>query len=404
MKKLNVLYLIRTWILGGPHTIIRLFLKHLPQDQFNIITVPFDAPGTGNQDFIDALHAHGIEVAPDRIPWRTRRSWFKARNKIEELIQKYDIDLIHCHDTHSNVLVGLGRDRFNCATIASAYGWWQPKWHIPSHLYHWIEKNLALPNFDRVYTVSKDMKKKILRGRTQEDRIRVIYTGLDLDPFDKGNARIVVRAKFSYSDQNIVIGTVSRLFREKGHHILLDAIKIIAEDCQKIRLLIVGTGDQLDALEHHAMAQGIRDKVTFTGFYHDLPGVLRAMDIFAQPSILEEGFPTAVLEAQIAGLPVVASDIGGTAETIQEGKTGLLAIPDNAKDLAKTLKKLVEDSEYRKQLAQAARPWIEVSFTREHMIQKITDTYHEAYHQYNEIEPKQNTDTNQENDKDEDTD
>ena len=388
MKKLNVLYLIRTWALGGSHTIIRLFLKHLPQDQFNIITVPFDAPGPGNQDFIDSLHAQGTDVTPNRIPWRTRRNWFKARDKIEELIEKYNIDLIHCHDTHSNVLVGLGRDRFKCAAVASPYGWWQPKWQLQSHLYHWVEKNLALPNFERVYTVSENMKQKVLRGRTPEDRIRVIHTGLDLTQFDSGDSRLVVRAKFSYSDNNIVIGTVSRLFKEKGHRILLDAVKILAGEFPRIRVLIVGTGDERLPLEHHAMARGIRDKVTFTNFYRDLPGALRAMDIFAQPSILEEGFPTAVLEAQVAGLPVVASDIGGTAETIDEGKTGLLAIPGSDTDLAETLKKLIADSAYRKQLAEAARPWIENSFTLDRMIKKISTTYREAYDLYHGNSPK----------------
>ena len=410
MKRLNVLYLIRTWALGGSHTIIRLFLKHLPEDQFNIITVPFDAPGPGNQDFIDSLHAQRTDVAPDRVPWRTRRNWFKARDKIEELIEKYDIDLIHCHDTHSNVLVGLGRDRFKCACVTSPYGWWQPTWHLQAHLYHWVEKNLALPNFERVYTVSENMKQKVLRGRTPEDRIRVIHTGLDLTQFDTGDSRLLVRAKFSYSDRNIVIGTVSRLFKEKGHRTLLDAVKILAAEFQQIRLLIIGTGDERDSLEKHAMTCGIRDKVTFTGFYRDLPGALRAMDIFAQPSILDEGFPTAVLEAQVAGLPVVASDIGGTAETIDEGKTGLLAIPDSDTDLAETLKKLIANSELRKQMADAARPWIESSFTLDHMIKKISATYREAYDLYhgNSPNPEDHTniesDANPENDDDENRD
>jgi glycosyltransferase involved in cell wall biosynthesis len=231
------------------------------------------------------------------------------------------------------------------------------------------------------------MKQKVLKGRTPEDRIRVIHTGLDLAQFETGESRIVVRAKFSYSDHNIVIGTVSRLFKEKGHRILIDAVKLLAGEFPKIRLLIVGTGDERPALEQHAMACGIRDKVTFTGFHKDLPGVLNAMDIFAQPSILEEGFPTAVLEAQVAGLPVVASDIGGTSETINEGITGLLAIPGSDTDLAETLRKLLSDSELRNSMAAAARPWIENSFTLDHMIEKIADTYHEAYNFYHDTTP-----------------
>jgi glycosyltransferase involved in cell wall biosynthesis len=118
--------------------------------------------------------------------------------------------------------------------------------------------------------------------------------------------------------------------------------------------------------------------VVFTGFYADLPGALRAMDVFAQPSIDAEGFPTAVLEAQGAGLPVVASDIGGTIETINPGVTGMLVPPANDAALADALRNLMEDPARRAAMAAAARPWIESQFTLPDMIRQMTATYHEA--------------------------
>jgi len=382
VKPYNVLYLIRAWALGGSHTIIRLFIKHLPKDRFNIITVPYEAPGPGNRDFIESVRKEGEDVAPDRIPWNSRANWFKARRKVDELIRKYDIDLIHAHDTHSNVLLGIGRKRWPCACVASPYGWWEEKWALRTRGYHWVEKNLALPNFERVYTVSETMKRKVLEGRTPEDRIRVIHTGLDLSQFDGGAHREKARAEFGFASDAVVIGTVSRLFREKGHKYLLSAARMLLDDFPKVRLLIVGTGDERVALEDLARTLGIDEQVTFTGFREDLPGTLRAMDIFAQPSILEEGFPTSVLEAQVAGLPVVASDIGGTHETIDIGNTGLLVPPANAEALADALRGLAADAERRRAMAAAARPWVEHSFTLQHMIDQITATYEEAIAQY----------------------
>jgi len=382
VKPYNVLYLIRAWALGGSHTIIRLFIKHLPKDRFNIITVPYEAPGPGNRDFIESVRKEGEDVAPDRIPWNSRANWFKARRKVDELIRKYDIDLIHAHDTHSNVLLGIGRKRWPCACVASPYGWWETKWALRTRAYHWVEKNLALPNFERVYTVSETMKRKVLEGRTPEDRIRVIHTGLDLSQFDGGAHREKARAEFGFASDAVVIGTVSRLFREKGHKYLLSAARMLLDDFPKVRLLIVGTGDERVALEDLARTLGIDEQVTFTGFREDLPGTLRAMDIFAQPSILEEGFPTSVLEAQVAGLPVVASDIGGTHETIDIGNTGLLVPPANAEALADALRGLAADAERRRAMAAAARPWVEHSFTLQHMIDQITATYEEAIAQY----------------------
>lgn len=378
MPRRNVLYLIRTWDLGGSHTIIRLLLRHLPQDEFNIITVPYDAPGDGDARFVASVRAQGGDVAPERIPWRSRRQWGAARDTIAALVKKYDIDLIHCHDTQSNVLVGIGRERWDCACLGTPYGWWEGPWHLQAKLYHWIEKNLALPNFDRVYTVSQDMKQKILRGRTRSEKIRVIHTGIDLALLDTGRSRVDTRAALGIPGDALVVGTVSRLFREKGHKHLLNAAAALKDKHPGLWLLIVGKGDLREALEQQARALGLAERTVFTGFYDDIPGALRAMDVFAQPSVDHEGFPTAVLEAQGAGLPVIASDIGGTHETMDAGATGLLVPPADEAALARALDQLASDAERRARMAAAARAWIASRFTLADMIAQMTALYHET--------------------------
>jgi glycosyltransferase involved in cell wall biosynthesis len=222
------------------------------------------------------------------------------------------------------------------------------------------------------------MKSKILRGRTAAERIRVIHTGLDLNLFDQGGTREAIRAQLGLPHDAIVLGTVSRLYREKGHRHLLDAAAMLRDAHPALRLLIVGRGDQREALEAQAKALGIADRVIFTGFFDDLPGALRAMDIFAQPSIDHEGFPTAVLEAQAARLPVIASDIGGTHETMDRGRTGLLVPPGDARALAEAMRGLLDDPTRRAAMAAAARPWIEASFTLQSMLDQMGAMYHEA--------------------------
>lgn len=382
MPRTKVLYLIRTWALGGSHTIIRLLMQHLPPDRFDIVTVPFDAPGPGNDDFVASVRREGMDVAPERIPWRSRANWGRARAEIARLVDHYGIDLIHAHDTNSIVLVGVGRKRWPCATVASPYGWWEAKTALRTRFYHWSEKNLALPHFERVITVSQNMKGKILQGRTREARIRVIHTGLDLAAFEGGQPREAVRREFGFGEDDVVAGTVSRLFAEKGHDVLLEAAHQLRDRCPNLRLLIVGTGDQRETLERQAERLGIRGRVVFTGFYEDLPGALRAMDFFAQPSVLEEGFPTAILEAEVMGLPIVASDIGGTHETIDVGKTGLLVPPHDAAALAGAIESLVNDAGRRHAMAAEARPFIERSFTLNDMVGQVADTYDEAVAEY----------------------
>ncbi|HQK77061.1 MAG TPA: glycosyltransferase, partial [Candidatus Hydrogenedentes bacterium] len=219
------------------------------------------------------------------------------------------------------------------------------------------------------------MKRKILRGPTREDRINVIYTGLDPAEMQAGAPRAEVRAALGIPDDACVVGTVSRVYVEKGHTFLLDAVCQVADSVPQLHLLIVGEGPLRPALERQARGTGLSERVHFTGFYDDLPGALRAMDIFAQPSVLDEGFPTAVLEAQLAGLPVIASDVGGTGETMQAGKTGLLVPPRDVEALAQAMRTLAENPDRRAAMGAAGPEWIRRSFTLDDMVRRVSDVY-----------------------------
>ncbi len=375
MQAVNVLYLIRTRSLGGAHTILRLLLQHMPQEEFRIHTATYDAPGKGDQDFINYLREDGIKTLPERIPWQGRTRFFSAHRAIQQLIQQYDIQLVHSHDTLSNILVGLRHKHYSCATVASTYGWWAPRWRLQSRLQHYIENHWALPHFDRICTASNTTKQNVLSGGTLEDRIQVIHTGLDYPRFEGGASREDTRKQLHIADDALVIGTVSRLTSGKGHLHLLKAFRTLSSECPALHLLIVGVGPLQKVLRHQAWAMGIRNKVTFAGYYNDLPGALRAMDIFCQPSTLEEGFPTSVLEAQAMELPVVASNIGGMFETLDVPNTGVLCRPGDARALAATLRPLLTAPEKRHAMGEKASSWIRQSFTLDTMIEKMVLLY-----------------------------
>lgn len=381
--RLNILYLVRTWAFGGSHTIVLHLLEHLPQDRFRIVCVPYDTRSGADEAFIEQAKKRGLPVADERIPWRSRLNWTRARQTVSELIERHQIDLVHTHDPHSNVLVGLGRQRWPVPCVASAYGWWSGLFPIRRCINIWIERTFALPHFDRVITVSNHMKGKIIEGPTPEDQIRVIHTGLDVarlrtDEATRDGTRIDTRNKLGIPENACVIGTLSRVSVEKGHARLLEAAAQLASTHPDMHVLILGTGPAKADLENLTARLGLEGRVTFTGFYDDLPGALSAMDLLAQPSILEEGFPTSVLEAQLAGLPVVASDIGGTAETMDVPSTGLVVPPGDVPALADALSSLIADPERRAAMGKAARQFVEQTFTLENMVAQVCATYHEA--------------------------
>lgn len=381
-ERINVLYIVRTWAIGGGQTIVLSLLQHLDPERYNIIVATYDAPGDGDAKMAAAVERVGGTLAPVRIPWTSRREWKNARDTIVKLVKDHDIDLIHTHDPQSNVLVGMNRERFDCACVASPYGWWRRLFPLRSHIYVWLEKNRALPRFERVITVSQTMKRNILFGRTKNEKIRVVNTGLDYSALEEGRSRNAVRDELGIERDAVVVGTVGRVYVEKGHRYLIDAANRLFLSHPNLHLLIVGDGPQRAKLEETVQVLGIERRVTFTGYYDDLPGALRAMDIFALPTILDEGFPTSVLEAQAAGLPVIATDTGGTFETMDPGVTGLLVKPRDVAGLSQAIAALLNDDEKRHLMAKAGPEWVRSSFTLDGMMAAISQTYDEAVDEY----------------------
>ncbi len=118
--RLNLLYLVRTWAFGGSHTIVLHLLEHLPKDRFNIVCVPYDTRSGADEAFVEQARKRGLSVADERIPWRSRLNWSRARQTVSDLVEQHQIDLVHTHDPHSNVLVGL-----------AGPGGRLPAWHLP---------------------------------------------------------------------------------------------------------------------------------------------------------------------------------------------------------------------------------------------------------------------------------
>ncbi|NUM55909.1 MAG: glycosyltransferase family 4 protein [Candidatus Hydrogenedentes bacterium] len=369
----NVLYLIRSWAFGGSHTVLLTLMKHLPRDRYNVVCVPYDTFSGLDEIFIDQARKRGLPPSDERIPWKSRGNWWKARAKVLELVRKYDIDLIHTHDPHSNTMIGIGRGAWPCAVVASAYGWWDGFVPFRRFVYQWIERDFALRHFDRVITVSEHMKLRILKGPTPESIVRVIYTGIEPPP--SSHARAAFRAQHGIPDDAVVVGTVSRVSVEKGHAHLIDAIAMLRDRHPRLRAMIVGQGPEKAALEQQTAKRALKEIVTFTGFRDDLPAAFSAMDIFAQPSVQQEGLPTAILEAQAAGLPVIASDIGGVKESVHGG---LLVPPGDASALANAIESLVTDADKRHSIGDAAKAFVERSFSLESMVRRVAETYEEA--------------------------
>lgn len=177
-------------------------------------------------------------------------------------------------------------------------------------------------------------------------RRRVVELGIDLERF--------ATAKAVLSREGPLVGNVARLAEQKGHATLLEAVPLVLARRPEARFVIVGDGELRAALEQQARAAGVEAAVLFTGARDDVPELLKSFDVFAFPSHFE-GLCLAVIEAQAAGVPVVATPVGGIRETVIHGETGLLVPPRDPAALAGAILRLVEDGELSGRLVAEAR-------------------------------------------------
>jgi len=217
---------------------------------------------------------------------------------------------------------------------------------------------------------------EIERARVSPDKVVTIYNGVQTNEFAALAARAAARGRraFGIPAGAPLVGAVGRLHRQKGFTDLITALAQVREHLPAVRLLLVGDGELRGDLEAHAQALGLSEVVTFAGLRTDIPEILAELDLFALPS-LWEGLPNVVLEAMAAGLPVVATAVGGTPEVVVDGVSGLLVPPHDPAALAEALVFLLRDPGMRRKIGQAGRKRVGQCFSVGQMVRKTEDLY-----------------------------
>jgi glycosyltransferase involved in cell wall biosynthesis len=187
-----------------------------------------------------------------------------------------------------------------------------------------------------IYTSETD------RQRDGRSPSRVVALGVDVDRFASGKAVL----------DGTIVGNVARLAEQKGHRTLLKAVPAVLERRPDTRFVIAGDGELREELER--LAEPLGDHVSILGNRSDVPDLLASFDVFAYPSRFE-GLCVAVIEAQAAGVPVVATPVGGINETVVEGETGWLVPVGDAEALAERILHVLEQPDEARRVAAAAQ-------------------------------------------------
>lgn len=223
-----------------------------------------------------------------------------------------------------------------------------------------------------VAAVSAHLKAHMVAEGFPADKVRVVYNGISVGPLPSADVRQRVRSGWGVDDEAVVVGTIGRLDPVKDLGTLVGAMAP-AIAMRRAVLVVIGDGAERAALERAARERGAEGAVRFLGHREDARDLLAACDVYANSSI-HEGISLTILEAMAAGLPVVATRVGGTPEILDES-CGCLVPARNPDALAAAIAQLAGDEPTRRALGRAARARVEERFTIERMVAEYRDMY-----------------------------
>lgn len=270
------------------------------------------------------------------------------------------IDVLHTHMSRAHFFGVLLRWRSGVPCVATAHSR-----HIQLH---WMCN-------DRVIAVSEATGRfHRTRNLVRRTRLDVVHNFVDYRRFagPDQDACAELRKEFEVPPGSPLIGSIGDVIPDKGLIHLVRALPNIRRAVPAARLLVVGGGPSAYrvALEREATRLGVDAMIVWVGQRSDVADIMKALDVFVLPS-LEENFPLVVAEAMAAGLPVVATAVGGVPECVSAGETGLLVPPTDAAALADALIGLLGDAPLRRRLGEAARKRVQERFSAETQVPRI---------------------------------
>lgn len=337
-KKSNIVYLVDSLKRGGVQQGVLLQVARLDKAKYNVEVWSLRSGGL-NWELADAFEEHGIPIALAPVKhYSDRRGIIDLARKLIE----HKVDLLNTKSFYPNI---VGRIAAYLAdtpiVIANYHSTYKHRW---TKKYIAYEKTLRWMT-DRFVCVSKaarDHLQPLLR--LPKEKISIVYNCVDLERYDIDESKEVLRAKIGLPNDCRIVAMIGRLNRVKQIPLLFDAIETIKNEIPDALFLIVGDGEEREALDALVGRKKLRDAVRFLGSRSDVPEILKAVDCLVMPSIVE-GFPRVLLEAFASGTPVVATPAGGIPELLVHEKNGLLIPFSDPVSLAKAVVRTLSSPE-----------------------------------------------------------
>jgi glycosyltransferase involved in cell wall biosynthesis len=354
---MNLVHLTASTLFGGPERQMLGLADALPANCRSTF-LSFNEGGRC-APFVSEARARRFEAAA--LEHDTPRLWAATR-ELTARLRRAAADVLLCNGYKAGLVGRIAARRLHLPVIAVSRGWTSESWRV--RLYEELDR-INLRWMDRVVCVSEGQAAKVRRADVSESRIVVIRNAIRADRFAGREPAYRERLRALFPDPpRRIIGAAGRLSPEKGFAVLVEAAHHLLREDPGAGLVLFGDGPLRRALERQVTAVGLAGRLVVAGFRDDLDRYLPWLDVLAVPSYTE-GLPNVALEACAAGVPVVATAVGGTPEVIEDGVNGYLVTPGDPGSLASRLLEVLRSPDCGRVLGQRGRVRMLEEFTFE---------------------------------------
>ncbi len=241
-----------------------------------------------------------------------------------------------------------------------------------------VRQNLAALPIKKIITVCEAIRRECGSFyKMDEEKFEVIYGGVDLEKYSSnlGQKREKIKKEFNITEQDKVVGVIADLEPRKGVEYFLDAIPLILRKIPNIKVFLVGDGSLKNNLQNMSKMLRISNNILFTGTRNDVDAIISVLDVSVLPSLWGEGLSASLLESMAAGKPIVATDIGGTTEIIEDGKNGFVVPPRDSAALAEAILRVLRSEELGQKLGVEGRKIVNSKFDTKLRVKKELELY-----------------------------